>query len=69
MFETREERQKARDKIRDHGIAMMDAIKAKHGEDHPMFWSAMAVTTENLRAFDQGRPLQEFTDAHAARPQ
>jgi hypothetical protein len=64
---TREERQKARDKIRDQGIAMMDAIKAKHGEDHPMFWAAMAVTTENLRAFDEGRPLQEFTDAHTVR--
>lgn len=60
---TPEERQAQRDKIRDLGIKMMDAIKAKHGEDHPMFWAAMAVTTENLRAFDEDRTLQEFTDA------
>jgi hypothetical protein len=50
---TREELQRERAKIRDQGLNFMDAIKAKHGEDHPMFWSAMAVTTENLRAFDE----------------
>ena len=42
---TYEERQIARAKIRDQGLAMMDAIKAKHGEDHPMFWAAMAPRT------------------------
>lgn len=58
---TPEERQAQRDRIRDSGIAMMDAIKAVHGEGE-MFFRAMAVTTENLRAFDERRPLQKFKD-------
>lgn len=64
---TAEEHQRQRNKIRDYGIAMMDAIKAKHGEDHPLFLAAMAVCTDNLKAFDEGRPLQEFTDAETAK--
>lgn len=50
---TPEERHLERDRIRDRGLMFMDRIKAVHGEDHPMFWRAMAVATENLRAFDE----------------
>lgn len=44
-----------RDKIRDRDLAIMDAIAAKHGEGHHLFWVAMQVATENLRAHDERR--------------
>lgn len=36
------------EKIRDRGMAMMDAIKAKHGEGE-MFFRAMAVMVDQLQ--------------------
>lgn len=56
---TPEETQAARDKIRDQGLRFMDAIARTKGENDPMFWAAMAVTTDNLAAFDKRQREQK----------
>lgn len=48
-----EQRQVERARIRDEDLARMDAIKEKHGEDHPLFWRAMQFATERLHQFDK----------------
>lgn len=39
-------------RIGDEGMARMDAMKAKYGEDHHLFWLAMQFATESLKQFD-----------------